>query len=60
MKKISEDLKSFFNKKMENNAKEITGKLIEKMNTKLDEVSIRIETTGKKAEAIESLTKQNQ
>ena len=45
---------------MENNAKKITGKIIEKMNTKLDELSTRIETKDRKAEAEESLTKQNQ
>ena len=60
MKQISEDLKSFFTKEMENNAKKITEKIIEKMNTKFDELSTRIETLERKAEAPETLAKQNQ
>ena len=38
MKRISEGLKSFFSKEMENNAKKTTEKIIEKMNTKFDEL----------------------
>ena len=60
MKQISEDLKSFPTKEMKNNAKKMTEKIIEKMNTKSDELSNRIETIDKKAEAAESLAKQNQ
>ena len=60
MKQISEDLKSFFTKEMENNAKKITEKIIEKMKTKFDELSTRIETLERKAEAAETLAKQNQ
>ena len=60
MKQISEDLKSFPAKEMKNNAKKMTEKIIEKMNTKSDELSTRIETIDKKAEAAESLAEQNQ
>ena len=60
MKKISEDLKNFLTKKMENNAKKITEKIIEKMDTKFDELSTRIETIDRKIEAAETQTKQNQ
>ena len=60
MKQILEDLKSFPTKEMENNAKEMTEKIIEKINTKFDELSTRIETKDRKAEAAESLAKQNQ
>ena len=60
MKQISEDLKSFLTKEMENNAKKITEKNIEKMDTKFDELSTRIEIIDRKAEAAESLAKQNQ
>ena len=60
MKQISEDLKSFLTKKMENNAKKITEKVIEKMDTKFDELSTRIESIDRKAEAAETLAKQNQ
>ena len=60
MKKISEDLKNFLTKKMENNAKKITEKIIEKMDTKFDELSTRIETIDRKVEAAETQTKQNQ
>ena len=35
---------------MENNAKKATEKIIEKMNTKLDELNTRIETKQRKAE----------
>ena len=45
---------------MENNAKKITEKIIEKMDTKFDELSTRIETIDRKAEAAETLTKKNQ
>ena len=45
---------------MENNAKKITEKIIEKMNTKFDELSTRIETTDRKAETAETLAAQNQ
>ena len=41
---------------MENNAKKIT----EKMNTKFEKLSTRIETIDRKAEAAETLAKQNQ
>ena len=44
MKQISEDLKSFLTKEMENNAKKITEKIIEKMDIKFDKLSTRIET----------------
>ena len=60
MKEISEDFQSFLTKDTENNAKKITEKIIEKMSTKFDELSIRIETIDKKEEAAESLVKQNQ
>ena len=60
MKQISEDLKSFLTKEIENNAKKITEKIIEKMDTKFDELSTRIETIDRKAEAAEALAKQNQ
>ena len=60
MKQISEDLKSFLTKDMENNAKKITEKIIEKMDTKFDELSTRIETIDRKIEAAETQTKQNQ
>ena len=36
MKQISEDLKSFLTKEMENNVKKITEKIIQKMDTKFD------------------------
>ena len=60
MKQISEDLKIFLTKQMENNAKKITEKIIEKMDTKFDKLSTRIETIDRKAEAAETLAKQNQ
>ena len=60
MKQISEDLKSFLTKEMENNAKKITEKIIEKMDNKCDNLSSRIETIDRKAEAAETLAKQNQ
>ena len=60
MKQISEDLKSFLAKEMDNNVKKITEKIIEKMDTKFDELSTRIEIIDKKAEVAESLAKQNQ
>ena len=60
MKQILEDLKNFLTKEMENNAKKITEKTIEKMDTKFDELSTRIETIDRKAEAAETLAKQNQ
>ena len=59
MKQISEGLKSSFTKEMENNAKKITKKIIEKMNTKFDELSTRIKTIDRKTEAAESLENQN-
>ena len=59
-KEISEDLKSFLIKKMENNAKKITEKIIEEMNTKFEELSTKIETIDNKTETAESLSKQNQ
>ena len=45
---------------MENIAKKNRVKIIEKMNTKFDELSTRIETIDRKAEAAEKLAKQNQ
>ena len=60
MKKISEDLKNFLTKKMENNAKKITEKIIEKMDTKFDELSTRMETIDRKVEGAETLANQNQ
>ena len=45
---------------MENNTKKITEKIIEKMDTKFDELSTRIERIDSKAEAAETLAKQNQ
>ena len=60
MKQISEDLKSFLTKKMENNPKKITEKIIEKMNSNFDELSTRIETIDRKVEAAETLAKENQ
>ena len=60
MKQISEDLKSFLTEDMENNAKKITEKIMEKMDTKFDELSTRIETIDRKAEAGETQSKQNQ
>ena len=45
---------------MENNAKKITEKIIGKVNTKFDELSTRIETIDRKAEAAETLAKENQ
>ena len=59
-KEISEDLKSFLIKKMENNAKKITEKIIEEMNTKFEELSTKIETIDNKTETAESLSKQSQ
>ena len=60
MKQISEDIKSFLTKEMDNNVKKITEKIIKKMDTKFDELSTRIEIIDRKAEAAESLAKQNQ
>ena len=60
MKQILENLKSFLTKEMENNTKKITEKIIEKMDTKFDDLGTRIETKGRKAEAAETLSKQNQ
>ena len=60
MKQISEDLKSFLTKELENNAKKITEKIIEKMVNKIDQLSTRIETIDRKVEAAETLAKQNQ
>ena len=45
---------------MENNAKKITEKIIEKMDTKFDELSTRIEAIDRKVEAAETQAKQNQ
>ena len=60
MKQISEDLKSFLTKGTENNVKKITEEIIEKMTTKFDELSTRIETRDRKTEAAETIVKQNQ
>ena len=51
---------SFLTKEMENNAKKITEKILEKMNTKFDEHSTKIETIDRKPEAAETLAEQNQ
>ena len=59
MKQILEDIKSFCTKEMDN-AKKITEKIIEKMDTKFDELSTRIETIDRKEEVVETLAKQNQ
>ena len=59
MKQILEDIKSFRTKEMDN-AKKITEKRIEKMDTKFDELSTRIEAIDRKEEAVETLAKQNQ
>ena len=45
---------------MENNAKKITEKIIEKMDTKFDELSTRMETIERKVEGAETLANQNQ
>ena len=45
---------------MENNVKKTTEKIIEKMNAKFEKLGTRIETTDRKAEAAETLAKQNQ
>ena len=52
MKQISEDLKSFLTKEMENNAKKITERIIEEINTKFDKLR-----TQAKTQAEESLAK---
>ena len=44
---------------MKNNVKKINEKIIEKMNSKFDKVSNRIETKYRKAEAAESLAKKD-
>ena len=58
MKQISEDLKGFLTKDMENNAKKIRKKIIEKMDTKFDELSNRTEAIDRKTESAETLAKQ--
>ena len=55
MKKISEYLKSFLTKEIENNAKKATEKIKEKMNNKLDKLSTIIETKDRKAEAVQRI-----
>ena len=45
---------------MENNVKEITEKIIEKMNTKFDELGTRIEVINRKAEVAQLIVKKNQ
>lgn len=60
MKPIAENLQSFLTKKIENNAKEITEKIIEKMTNKSDELRTRIETVHGKVETAESLVRENQ
>ena len=60
MKQISEDLKSFPTEEMQNNVKKITEKTIEKMDTKFYELNTWIEAIDRKAEAAETLAKQNQ
>ena len=60
MKQISEDLKSFFTKKLDNNTNKITEKIVEKMYIKFNELNTRIETVDRRAEAAETLAKQNQ
>ena len=59
MKQLSEDLMGFLTKETKNNSKKITEKIIQKMNTKLDKLSTRMETTDRKAEAAETLAKIN-
>ena len=59
MKQISQDLKSFLTEEMENNAKKITEKIIEKMD-KFDELSTRIEAIDRKEDAGKTIAKQNQ
>ena len=59
MKQILEDIKSFCTKEMDN-AKKKTEKIMEKMDTKFDELSTRIETIDRKEEVVETLAKQNQ
>ena len=60
MKQISQDLKSFLTKEMENNTKKITEKIIEKMDTEFDELNTRIEIIDRKAEAAESLANKSE
>ena len=60
MKQLSEDLKSFFTKKLDNNTNKITEKIVEKMYIKFNELNTRIETIDRRAEAAETLAKQNQ
>ena len=60
MKQLSEVLMGFLTKEMKNNSKKTTEKIIEKMDTKLDKLSTRIETIDRKAEAAETLAKLNQ
>ena len=57
---MSEDLKSFFTKKLDNNTNKITEKIVEKMYIKFNELNTRIETIDRRAEAAETLAKQNQ
>ena len=45
---------------MENNAKKITEKIIEKMNTKFDELGTRIKVINRKAEVAQLIVKENQ
>ena len=59
MKQISEVLKGSLTKEMQNNRNKITEKIIEKRNAKFVNLSTRIKTIDRTAEAAESLTKQN-
>ena len=45
---------------MENNAKKITEKVIEKINTKFDELGTRIGVINRKAEVAQLIVKENQ
>ena len=58
-KQISEDLKNFLTKEVENNAKKITEQIIGQISTKFDELKTRIEAIDRKADAAESLARQN-
>ena len=58
MKEISKDQRSFLTKEIENNAKKIIERIIEKMNPKSDKLSTRIKIIDRQAEPAESLAKQ--
>ena len=58
MKQISEYLKSFLTKEMENNMNKIAEKIIR--NTKFDKLRTRIQAIDRRTETAGSLAKQNQ